>query len=1091
MIVGPNGSGKTSIFHALKFALGSNQRENRYRKWSDFIRHGASSAEVEIQVSANGKSRKLLRKIDRDGIPRAYVDGKRVKAAELRLLSQSFGLDMDNPLVFMPQERINALRDMDPYEVRRLVEEGTGLDKLRDRILLQSTEVAQSKHKLETALTESKSVERELELLKGDLTRLEKKRALQKQARGLEKELKWASFEDLAQRIEETKDDINTRESGLVEILEEQGTIEKEIQGHEGTESDLREKMNSLQLETGRIDAAIEQHEKNLAKAEGDSKKQVAEMQLLETELKKEKKKIEKLKENLARISGTNEQYMQEKEELEQSIQAIEEERAKIRDALTEFAEWNARKSEAQGKHRSLQGEIEGKDLMMRSVRDRLQVEEAELQSIENKRSHVWDKMEGTDARDLTERKSQLERRITLLNEERYRASSRTSSLQKEIDEIKTKLSESSERIPRSVRDLKGAIAEHKLESITGPLIEVFRENEEHATAIEAVLPGEMAYAFIASEKSEFQILQKLRDKAEAPSPLILITEDSLRERPDLPDLKGIKGWLWDILGIDEETKAVLQNGLGDFLVVNNLRTAMRLAERDSLSCVTSDGYVVIPDETRIRSNPRSDPTGLISTTPLTSRLSKAENELVVARKKVTEVITEIDSISKEREEILTLLSQATTWSSTWEHRKKLLKSIPEVQDRLVGLDDELKVLQRELGKSESELRELDGTQPEERSRLVGQDSALKIKQRKIQGDLSKVDRRLEFAQKDEEQMRQDLRRATENESMFAAQLEEVREEIREAKDSAAQYLEAIEVAQESKNTLKRDMLVLKAELDGLLETIKIVSQRLVELNLMVRDRRLQVVQAKRQLTNMQYEYDSLANDLEGLEKPKKIRALDLVRNEVIKIRHVLDDYQDVSESIAHTETKLKERITELAKRVQELAEELEEAELAIKNIRKQYLDGMNESLDKVQAEVNDVLGKVNFPGSIRFRLAQENGEYGVQFKTRIKTEGFGELSAGSGGERSLIAIGLILALQRFSPAPVYIMDEVDTFLDASNTELVSKLFHDASRRSQFVILTPAKSTHLLKHADKILAVVSPNGTEPSVIIENPSFKEN
>ncbi|MGQ4912355.1 MAG: hypothetical protein ACP6KW_09325, partial [Candidatus Thorarchaeota archaeon] len=151
---------------------------------------------------------------------------------------------------------------------------------------------------------------------------------------------------------------------------------------------------------------------------------------------------------------------------------------------------------------------------------------------------------------------------------------------------------------------------------------------------------------------------------------------------------------------------------------------------------------------------------------------------------------------------------------------------------------------------------------------------------------------------------------------------------------------------------------------------------------------------------------------------------------------------------------------------------------------------GMNEALDRVQSEINSILGNVKFPGSIRFRLTQEDGEYGVQFKSRIKTEGYGELSAGSGGERSLIAIGLILALQRFNPAPVYVMDEVDTFLDATNTELVSALFHDASRRSQFILLTPAKSTHLLKNADKILGVVSPKGTEPSLIIESPPIRE-
>ena len=195
VLAGPNGSGKTSIFHALKFALGSNQRENRYSKWSDFIRHGASTAQVEVTVKVNGQNRKFLRKIDRDGIPRAYVDGRRVKAAELRHIVESFGLDTDNPLIFIPQERVNAIRDMNPQEVRRLVEEGTGLDTLRDRIVLQETEVLQSRNRLDAALTESKSVERELELLQHDLSRLEKKRALLEQEKALGLDLKWASFQ--------------------------------------------------------------------------------------------------------------------------------------------------------------------------------------------------------------------------------------------------------------------------------------------------------------------------------------------------------------------------------------------------------------------------------------------------------------------------------------------------------------------------------------------------------------------------------------------------------------------------------------------------------------------------------------------------------------------------------------------------------------------------------------------------------------------------------------------------------------------------------------------------------------------------------
>ncbi len=257
----------------------------------------------------------------------------------------------------------------------------------------------------------------------------------------------------------------------------------------------------------------------------------------------------------------------------------------------------------------------------------------------------------------------------------------------------------------------------------------------------------------------------------------------------------------------------------------------------------------------------------------------------------------------------------------------------------------------------------------------------------------------------------------------------------------------------------------------------------------MIKERKLQVLQGKRQLTNMEYEIENLQAELDGLDQPETVRPLDEVRNELVKLRHILDDYQDVSETVAHTETQLKDRLMTLVERVTELHEELDEAESAVKSIREQYHNGMNETLRKVEKGVNEVLGSVQFPGSVRFELAIRDGDYGVEFKSRIKAEGFGDISAGSGGERSLIAISLILALQRFNPAPAYVLDEVDTFLDATNTELVSRLFHDASRRSQFVLFTPAKSTHLLKHADKILGVVSPNSVEPSVIIESPKFK--
>jgi len=1090
VLAGPNGSGKTSIFHALKFALGSNQRENRYSKWSDFIRHGASTAEVEVIVRVNGENKKFQRKIDRDGIPRAYVDGRRVKAAELRQIVQTFGLDTDNPLVFIPQERINAVRDMDPYEVRKLVEEGTGLASLRDRIVLQETEVIQSRQRLAAALSESKSVERELELLKHDLDRLEKKRALLEQEKSLDQELKWATLDDLTERINSTKAEIEGKEAGLVTILEEQAQIQSEISENEKELESLETRLSNLQIELGRIDAKIEEEERNLTRIEGDSQKQVSELKHLEKEIKSDTRNKEKLQEDIERITSTKEETMEKQRELRNSLKTIEDERNQIREALEEFAEWNTRRAETHGRYKALQAEMEGKDLLMRSVRERLQVEEAELQAIESKWSHTWSVMEKSDEKELVKKKGQLENEIASLNEDRFRQSSLVSQIQKDIDELNTRLSETSKRVPESVKQLKDAVSDHKLTSVVGPLIELFSVDDSMATAIEAVLPDNMTLAFIVTDESDFQILQKLRDNMETPSHLILVRKiDQQYERPILENETGFEGWLWDRINIDEETRKLLQIAIGDFALTKTTKAATRLATKKSLKTVSIDGYVVFSDDEKTISNSKIVPSGMISTAPLQSRLTRASRELTVAKKQVTDIMANLDNLTNQREEILDLLSQMTRWSGTWERRRKLLETIPEQEERLASIDEELKILQAEIGNSEKELRKLDNQQPPERSRLIGQDSALRIKHRQLQSDLTKIDARANAAERDEELKRHELTRIIENITMLTQSLDELRTDIMESKNAASVILEKIEAMKLGQEETRNQRKILLEELGTLKDTNRALSGKIIEFNLAIKERKLQVLQSKRLLTNMEYDLENIERELEGFTRLSEVRPLEQVRNDLVKLRHILDDYQDVSESVAHTETQLKGRLKTLIDSVTELQEELEEAESTVKNIQEQYHNGMNETLRNVEKNVNEVLGSVQFPGSVRFELALRDGNYGVEFKSRIKAEGFGDISAGSGGERSLIAISLILALQRFNPAPVYVLDEVDTFLDATNTELVSRLFHDASRRSQFVLLTPAKSTHLLKHADKILGVVSPNGVEPSVIIESPTFK--
>ena len=59
-----------------------------------------------------------------------------------------------------------------------------------------------------------------------------------------------------------------------------------------------------------------------------------------------------------------------------------------------------------------------------------------------------------------------------------------------------------------------------------------------------------------------------------------------------------------------------------------------------------------------------------------------------------------------------------------------------------------------------------------------------------------------------------------------------------------------------------------------------------------------------------------------------------------------------------------------------------------------------------------------------------------------------------SGGQRSLLALSLILSLLLFKPAPMYILDEVDAALDLSHTQNIGMMLRTHFSNSQFIIVS-------------------------------------
>ena len=78
-------------------------------------------------------------------------------------------------------------------------------------------------------------------------------------------------------------------------------------------------------------------------------------------------------------------------------------------------------------------------------------------------------------------------------------------------------------------------------------------------------------------------------------------------------------------------------------------------------------------------------------------------------------------------------------------------------------------------------------------------------------------------------------------------------------------------------------------------------------------------------------------------------------------------------------------------------------------------------------------------------------------------------LSLLSGGERSLAAVALMVAIFKARPSPFYVMDEVEAALDDANLGRLLKIFEDLRSSSQLIIITHQKRT--MEIADALYGV--------------------
>lgn len=235
-------------------------------------------------------------------------------------------------------------------------------------------------------------------------------------------------------------------------------------------------------------------------------------------------------------------------------------------------------------------------------------------------------------------------------------------------------------------------------------------------------------------------------------------------------------------------------------------------------------------------------------------------------------------------------------------------------------------------------------------------------------------------------------------------------------------------------------------------------------------------------------------------------KALEKVNKKLKKYSHVnkkaFDQYVNFSEQ-RESLIKRKDELDRGAEKVRELVESLdrkkdEAINRTFRGVSRHFAEVFKElvplgagelimrtTFDEAHGEETDSDG--DSPSKKRKQFDAENPDVstyrGIGIKVRFSAVGENFImSQLSGGQKALVALALIFAIQRCDPAPFYIFDELDQALDSTYRQAVADLIHRQANNpetpTQFItstfrpeLVSISKNCYGISHQNKVSSI--------------------
>ncbi|MBL7159994.1 MAG: AAA family ATPase [Candidatus Aenigmarchaeota archaeon] len=306
---------------------------------------------------------------------------------------------------------------------------------------------------------------------------------------------------------------------------------------------------------------------------------------------------------------------------------------------------------------------------------------------------------------------------------------------------------------------------------------------------------------------------------------------------------------------------------------------------------------------------------------------------------------------------------------------------------------------------------------------------------------------------------------------------------------------------------LERDILKLKKELEKVAskekrsveeiekaqEEKKNLEERLIELGKKrrnVTERRAHVQDEIQKLkvskARLEAEFENIKAEFSE-NKYKKIKlehSIPVLQGKIIEIREEIRKLGAINQKAVEEYKELKVVYDDIRGKVETLSSEREKVLGMIMEIEGKRKENFMRTLGAVSEYFKKVFHDLT-GGEGMLRLEGETLEdSGLVIEASPKGKALLNIDAMSGGEKTLTALAFLFAIQQFSPAPFYILDEIDAALDKPNTKKITDLIMKYSALAQFIVITHNDMT--IKQADTVYGVSMEDGITKLVGIRMP-----